>query len=592
MLLLIRNVGSNLELIEMTVTTFYFDGSDMSATDMDGAWNNEANSDDGNSGTYAVNTTPIAFTGEPSNYAIVIFGTNASGSDSVLSVRARIHNGTGWGDYVAVSSPSGGWDWSKLAELKCFTQYGNVEGRVATFIYEASDWEGTILANPSCSPVSEEGRISRIEIEVTHGTPVNIKAGNGSIGANYVGQTYIAGTPKLSQIFAELFEDAIGLVDTKVVKPFKTFVESLGLTESFAKVGDFVRSFTEALGITDSKTADVETTKADAITLTDSHTSVLSAIRNFVDSIDLSEVFSKFTNKVAFVEGIVLSEIQSVVKVFVVLFQDGITLVEEFASDMDKFFSRVFTETMALTDSWSRVLDKLVAFVDSLSIADTVSKILPSKLFSDGVELADSTAKAIAKAFTETVIVIESFVKKAIKNLAEALSLTDTFDSIKSKIREFIDSIVLEDTGSVAQIIVKIFTDTIELADSTTRAITKAFTEAISFVDSHILTPVKTFIDGIDLSESIVKSVNIILSSTIALGDSIVRRLNGMILNWEKTGKDLVDWTKRTRQVVATTKIGRVIADWTKRNRQEVATTKIGKDEKEWTKFKGINDHD
>jgi hypothetical protein len=160
----------------MAVETFYLNGSDASlggTWDMDGAWSGDDNMIDGNTGTYATNTDPVAFTGEPGTNGIFVFGTSASGSGAISQVRARIHNGTEWGSYVTLDAPVAGWDWDAVKNLETFTQYGNIEGNVATYFYEDGDIQGTILSSVSVGPVSGEGRVSKVELEVTYseGTP-------------------------------------------------------------------------------------------------------------------------------------------------------------------------------------------------------------------------------------------------------------------------------------------------------------------------------------------------------------------------------------------------------------------------------------
>ncbi len=152
----------------MSVATFYLDGSDLSPTDSDSAWDNEANIADGNTVTYAENTNSSGFAGEPANNAILCHGTNASGSGDISQVRVRLHNGSDWSSYVTLNSPVAGWSWEAVARLETFTEFGNMDPGVSTFIYEDGDLEGTILGVPTVEMADSRGRISKVEFEVTY----------------------------------------------------------------------------------------------------------------------------------------------------------------------------------------------------------------------------------------------------------------------------------------------------------------------------------------------------------------------------------------------------------------------------------------
>lgn len=125
----------------MAVDTYYFDVSDAGPTDIDGAFTNDANAFDGSTSTSA-STSSVGTTDE--NY-LRGDGTNAPASGGTISqVRARLYatssSGTrsatiytstnesigtatqtsavaSWGSYTTLSTPTGGWDWSKVQSL-------------------------------------------------------------------------------------------------------------------------------------------------------------------------------------------------------------------------------------------------------------------------------------------------------------------------------------------------------------------------------------------------------------------------------------------------------------------------------------------
>ena len=146
------------------MATFYFDGSDAAATDPDANWSSDANAFDGNIATFAsgdISTTTTGF--------LKSEGTSAPTSGlSIISVKARVYGivtsnnltasiytdglgellgepvnasggGGGWGSYVTLTTPSGGWTWAKVAalEVKIWVESSGVEqvSRVEVEVY-------------------------------------------------------------------------------------------------------------------------------------------------------------------------------------------------------------------------------------------------------------------------------------------------------------------------------------------------------------------------------------------------------------------------------------------------------------------------
>lgn len=150
--------------------TYYFDGSDAAATDPDNVWTNETNADDGSTTTYASTTQG----GSENSYEIRMEGTNApSSGGTIVSVKARLHNGTTWGNYGTVAAPVAGWSWSAIQALELQLIYIPFFDATSTQIYEDNDNGGEILLAVEVADVGTEGRISKVEIlvESTNDTP-------------------------------------------------------------------------------------------------------------------------------------------------------------------------------------------------------------------------------------------------------------------------------------------------------------------------------------------------------------------------------------------------------------------------------------
>ena len=136
--------------------TYYFDAND-GTNDSGGVWTNDANAFDGNTATFATTST----TGTSSSNFLQGDGTTASAAStgSVTSVRARIFSygnvslaqridaeiftdglgeslgtifgtnsgGNAWSEYTTLSTPAGGWTWTKvnLLEIKLSKKNGS-----------------------------------------------------------------------------------------------------------------------------------------------------------------------------------------------------------------------------------------------------------------------------------------------------------------------------------------------------------------------------------------------------------------------------------------------------------------------------------
>lgn len=147
------------------VDTYYFDGHD-GISDPDSAWSNETNAVDGSTNTY----TSTGTDGSEDFGYLKIDGTTAPDTlhGPISLVRARVHDGSDWGDYVTLDAPADGWAWINVRGLESRAFYDNSTSRMRVAIYADGDSGGTIIGQPSSGIVSlGEEKISKIEIEVT-----------------------------------------------------------------------------------------------------------------------------------------------------------------------------------------------------------------------------------------------------------------------------------------------------------------------------------------------------------------------------------------------------------------------------------------
>lgn len=158
----------------MAVTTYYVNAN-IGTLDAQNAWVNDANAFDGSTTTVA----SMGGTSSSSSGALVGRGTTAPTSgNAITQVRARIYAGgntTGtrsWSSYVTLSTPTGGWDWTKVSQLES-RAYNTFDPGFNTYVYTdittASNAQnlGTVQAANLSSGGADSGNLARVDIEVT-----------------------------------------------------------------------------------------------------------------------------------------------------------------------------------------------------------------------------------------------------------------------------------------------------------------------------------------------------------------------------------------------------------------------------------------
>lgn len=185
--------------------TYYFNGSDMAATDNDNAWTNETNADDGDITTDASTST----TGSATSNEIAIEGTDAPiTGGTITSVKARIYgdpggimpaingaiytdggpgsgallgtpinditSGEGWDSYTTLSTPAGGWTWQKISDLE-------------SYIYFTADTPGSTLVSRIEILVESTNSSSQAEFDYIYSDGTDVFYNRYSLGGSTPG---------------------------------------------------------------------------------------------------------------------------------------------------------------------------------------------------------------------------------------------------------------------------------------------------------------------------------------------------------------------------------------------------------------------
>jgi len=132
-------------------------------------------------------------------------------------------------------------------------------------------------------------------------------------------------------------------------------------------------------------------------------------------------------------------------------------------STSNVIFAKTCSETINLSDTYSRICNWFRTFIESITLTDTLQK-KPAKTFTESLTLADTLQKKPAKTFIE------------------AITLNDIYSRAWTIYRTFTESITITDT--VRKAISKTFSELISLSDSLVKKVAKTFTEKITLTDT------------------------------------------------------------------------------------------------------------
>lgn len=374
-----------------------------------------------------------------------------------------------------------------------------------------------------------------------------------------------------SEVYTSLKSFGITLSDsivaseayTQAVSFVRSLSESIVIGEAYSRVGTFFKALSESINLVDIRTSITNKILSSTMVIQDSLSSLISYVLVLSENIGINEALRKALSLSKLVESVVLEDISSIQKTLTKYFIETIHAVENFLSDVDKFFSQFFSESIVVSENWNRILGKLLGLVDNISITEVVSRILPSKIFVDSVDMLDSLVKKSIKSFGELIGLVDTGIKNMFKSLSSAIVLTESFSFLKLIIKRFAETISMIDTTTFVNIFVKVFQDTIQLVEGFGSDITRIFTESLVVIDTKIFTPIKTFVESINLSESISKNANILLSSILRISDSrLVRKLNGQIVEWGKRVRKVLEWSGVVKKEDQYINIEKKLNDW------------------------------
>lgn len=108
-------------------------------------------------------------------------------------------------------------------------------------------------------------------------------------------------------------------------------------------------------------------------------------------------------------------------------------------------YSQTLSETLSLSDSILRTINR--SLPETLSLTDTIAKtkIISSNLTTEVLSLSDTIIRTTTKVLSDTLSLVDSTIRMGARTLVDTLSLTDTFSQFRTLGRTFSETLQLKD---------------------------------------------------------------------------------------------------------------------------------------------------
>ncbi len=308
----------------------------------------------------------------------------------------------------------------------------------------------------------------------------------------------------------------------------------------------------------------------DSLKVRDNMSKIAGYVRGLVESLNLSEAFtSKFERAVFFLDSIVVR------------------------SGLERLYGMVrgWVESVSLTDTFNRVVGNVREFVESISLTESFN-----------------ASMVYIKGLVDSIVASDFYANSVGKVLQSVVTVTDTLSSTIALVREFVESVVLQEVFNTAKLFIKILQDSITLADTILQALGKYFVDAINVVDNWWKAFVISLVDTISLedvlsgftkiyrrvmqeiisiSDLVSKNATIVLASIVKVLDGeFVRKLNGQLIAWGKGIRKVLEWAKVVKKEDEYLTIERKLNDWEVREKDLGLYESKVKPLDEWTKLR------
>jgi hypothetical protein len=196
------------------------------------------------------------------------------------------------------------------------------------------------------------------------------------------------------------------------------------------------------------------------------------------------------------------------------------------SENLSKANRKEIGETLATVDQLAKLLDKAlsssIAYVDSLTRQSTLrpSEFLP---------LSDVQSKNVTKVTTESFNYSDQLTRRFGKEVAEAISLAETYADLIAYIIRISESVSFSETAAKQS--VKPLLESFGTTDSSARKLIKRVAEAMAVAELFGRTVAyrKSLNEGLSVSEAIKRASSLNVKEALALAEQYRRHANGVI---------------------------------------------------------------
>jgi len=234
--------------------------------------------------------------------------------------------------------------------------------------------------------------------------------------------------------------------------------------------------------------------------------------------------------------------ITSMGQAFTKLFTETVTLTDTLVKQPGK----VLNETATLTDMAIRSAAKVLS--DAMTLSDVLAKLTTKAALTEAITLSDMLIRGTTKSLNESMTLSDALARLTGKAFSDGVSLSDVLAKLTGK--TFADSVTLTDTLIKQLIFVKLLTETITLTDTLVREARKVLPETITLTDAiaksvmqHALSEVITLTDTLakqaqkalaetpTLTDGVARSNAKVLSEVIALSDATAKQASKVLVD-------------------------------------------------------------
>jgi len=341
---------------------------------------------------------------------------------------------------------------------------------------------------------------------------------NGTMGAGKAGETrsgtwdigfdeYVASGTAYTQTCAE----TVSLADSKYGAFSALKTENITTGEATSKLANMLKS--DALTLGDYKFLSSGLSKSEALVLADSIRKAISILKSETLSISESKIFSLAKR---IVDSITIGDYVTATLAGGALTK-ALSETMTFAENAYKAYSMLKAETLTIPDSLAKGVSKQLSDVLYLTIAGALGTLI------EGMAIGDYLIKSVTKRVSDSLAIADYVLAQNIvfKVLSETLTVADSLRKLITSIQSETLT-VIESTGKLVSIRKS---DALTFVDSVAGQLVsftiKALSENISIAESFIKAMVSTKAENLQVSDYAPKSISITKADTLALSENI-----------------------------------------------------------------------